>query len=385
MSRVIVTQRGARHRYQIPRMLEEAGLLAALYTDSTAYSPVGRIAGVLCKTGLGIHKLKALASRLPEGIPADKIFSSDRELLHRGELSTDFEKWGLRGATVVYNMNGEDIPFLKYAREHGAKIIVDVFISPQANQNLYDEQLRFKGAGEKGTLSEADCRRAEHRGIGAYAPLADILLCPSEWVAAGVREFAPDHAHKIHVVPYGSSIEPKRQSDVEPGRLFFAGRDALRKGLPYLAEAVAQLKESGLSLKARIAGLSREECDWMPYADQLDFLGIVPMGDMTKEYERADVFVLPSLAEGQAGVILEALSHGCPVVATRESGVDLITNENGMLVESRSAGQLADAIKSLVMNREFRDRIGVQGRCFFEQEFARNAWRSRLVEVVEKL
>ncbi|WP_322607553.1 glycosyltransferase family 4 protein [Pontiella agarivorans] len=380
-----MTQRGARHRYQIPRMLEEAGLLAALYTDSTVYSPVGRMAGVLCKIGLGVHKLKALALRVPEGIPADKIFSSDRELLHRGKLSTVFEKRGLRGASVVYNMNGEDIPFLKYARAHGAKIIVDVFISPKANQNLYAEQQRFKGAGEKGGLSEADCRRAEHRGIGAYAPLADILLCPSEWVADGVRDFAPDHAHKIRVVPYGSSIEPKRQVDVEPGRLLFAGRDALRKGLPYLAEAVAQLKSSGLSLQARVAGLTRKECDWMPYADHLEFLGIVPMDKMSQEYERADLFVLPSLAEGQAGVILEALSHGCPVAATRESGVDLITNENGMLVESRSAAQLADAIKTMVVDRGFRDRIGAQGRYFFEREFAPKVWRSRLVEVVEKL
>lgn len=387
--KVIVCQRGARHRYAIPRMFEEEGMLAALYTDSTVYSPLGRLAGL--SGGGGASRLGALTARKPEGVPENKVRSSDRLVyaafskgLIRPELSPVFRHWGLGDADVVYSMYGEDRPFLEWAKKRGAKIVVDVFISPLANRNLFEEQQQFHVPGRT-KLSESECRPSTERGIGAYAPIADILLCPSEWVAEGVKAFVPDQAHKIRVVPYGSSIRPGDQQGVERGRLLFAGRDALRKGLPYLAQAVEKLSASGLTLEARVAGLSAEECAWMPGFQSLEFLGVVEMARMSEEYARADLFVLPSLAEGQAGVVLEALAHGCPVVATRESGVDFKNGEDGLLVEMRSVEQLEAAIRRIVTDRAERNRIGANGKKFFEREFSSSVWKERLVEVINTL
>ncbi len=381
---VLVCQRGARHRYTIPRMLEEAGMLAALYTDSTVHSAAGKLARFTGKGG----RLQALTAREPKGIPAGKIYSSDRLLISAasrglvsGELSRSYQRWGLQKADVVYSMYGEDLPFVHWAKKQGAKIIVDVFISPLANRNLFEEQRKF-GVHGGYPLNEEECRVSRTRGIGAYAPIADILLCPSEWVAEGVREFVPEEAHKIRVVPYGSSIQPGEQKNVQPGRLLFAGRDALRKGLPYFAEAVVNLKKSGVELDARVAGLTAESCSWMPCADALNFLGVVKMDQMSAEYEKADAFVLPSLAEGQAGVVLEALAHGCPVIATKESGVDFKHGENGLLVERRSVAQLEDSIKLILTNRNLRDKLGTNGKAFFEAEFSVDVWKHRLIEVI---
>jgi len=390
--KVLVCQRGARHRYAIPRLFEEAGLLVALYTDSTALSPMGKLAWISCQMGFKHGNVLALSSRVPKGIPRQKVFSTDRLLysaIGKGRLASDlspvYRKWGLQEADVVYSMYGEDLSFLKWAKSQGAKIIVDIFISPLANQMVFDEQGRFDNVPAGKRIKGSDCRCSEERGIGALAPVADILLCPSDWVADGVRRFVPAHAHKIRVVPYGSSVSPREQKEVVPGRILFAGRDPLRKGLPYLAEAVSNLRESGMRLEARVAGLSASDCRWVPHHEELNFLGVVKMDRMGSEYERADIFVLPSLAEGQAGVVLEALSYGCPVVSTRESGVDFSSYENGVLVDACSTGQIESAIAKLVSDRGLRDRIALNGKQYFEREFSVRLWRERLCGIVEEL
>ena len=73
---VIVCQHGSRHRYAIPRMLEEAGALATLYTDSSAESWLGKIAGRKGAAG------GALDRWVIEGVPSDKVFSSDAPHLY---------------------------------------------------------------------------------------------------------------------------------------------------------------------------------------------------------------------------------------------------------------------------------------------------------------
>ncbi len=386
--KVLVIQRGARHRYSIPRLLENAKLLEALYTDSSAYSTAGRIAAKFSDMG---PRVQALASRIPESIPREKVFSSDKPLissLSRTVISSDmsgvFKRWGLQGAGIVYSMYGEELDFLRWAKAQGAKIIVDVFISPLSNQVVLDEQDKFDvPSGFRVDASE--CDYSPDRGVGAFAPIADILLCPSEWVAEGVRKFVPDCAHKIRIVPYGSSLHPKNQEGDNLGRILFAGRDPLRKGLPYLAEAVHRLRQSGMNLDVRVAGLEQQECNWFPHYQELNYLGLVKMDKMGEEFARADAFILPSLSEGQAGVLLEALSYGCPVIATRESGVDLTQNENGILVDAASGKQIEEAIARIIQDRDFRAKLSENGRAFFEQNFSMNLWQERLTKVVREL
>lgn len=389
--KVLVAQRGARHRYAIPRIFEEADMLAALYTDSTAYSRAGRLAARLPGLACRSSALQALTSRNPAGIPREKIYASDRPLFSRltrgmihGDIGPVYQRWGLSGADAVYSMYGEDIRFLDWAKSQGAKVIVDVFISPVSNQVVLDEQQHFK-VPECYQVRSDECRPSEDRGIGAFAPLADMLVCPSEWVADGVRRFVPDHAHKIQVVPYGSSIQPQEQHDIEEGRILFAGRDPLRKGLPYLAEAVHQLRQQGMKLDVRIAGLEKSECKWFPHYDELNYLGLVELARMGNEFARCDMFILPSLSEGQAGVILEALSFGCPVIATRESGVDFLNKDNGMLIPARSANAIAAAIAEVVKDRSLRNKLSGGGKYFFEENFSMSMWKKRLLHAVKDL
>ncbi len=380
--KVLVCQRGARHRYAIPRLLEDEGMLAGLYTDSCAYSRVGRIAVGLGKLGIRHPSVRALASRRPLGIPRNKIFSSDRELIcssSRRGVEADYRRWGLQEAGVVYSMYGEDLEFLEWIKSQGVKIMIDVFVHPATNRIVSLEEASLHGSALPDSIGTEDehSRRAFE--------LADLLLCPSGWVADGVGEFAPECGEKIRLVQYGSSLKVRdsiNQSS-ETGRILFAGREPLRKGLHYLADAAKLVREAGFEIDVRAAGVNRSDIGWMQNSSEINCLGTLPMDEMHKEFSRAEVFVLPSLSEGQAGVVLEAMASGCPVIATRESGIDFDTG-SGITVPVCDAAALATALIEVLRNRDQRNALA-EGALRQAETFSMESWSERLVGVVQEV
>jgi glycosyltransferase involved in cell wall biosynthesis len=385
--KVLVCQRGARHRYAIPRLFEESGMLSALYTDSSAYSPLGRIAGLLGRVGIGPDKLRALASRVPGGIPASKIYSTDQllfswsrsDLLER-ELSARFKHWGLQDSDVVYSMYGEEFEFVEWACGQGKKLIVDIFIHPSTDRIMAVEHERVFGTSDYDRTFADNLDRHSRR----LFELADIILCPSEWVREGVLELAPEAEPNVRTVPYGSSLNVEKtiNEQPEPGRILFAGRDPFRKGLHHLAAAAHMMKNSGQNITVWAAGVSEKEIGWMELQG-IKCLGMLPTDAMKREFRAADVFVLPSLSEGQAGVVLEAMACGCPVIATRESGIDFMPG-CGITVPPCNPDALAHSIGRVVSDRGLRQQLA-HGALRQAKQFSMQAWKERLVDVVESL
>jgi glycosyltransferase involved in cell wall biosynthesis len=356
-------------------------MLAALYTDSTTYSFVGRLACLLKKSGVDYPRLNAFVSRKLEGIPAGKVHSFDNFLdLPWGGLHSKYRRSGLQGADVVYSMCGEEFRFLRWAKEQGCRIVVDIFVHPGTDRIIKNEAVHYCG---KCRVAEAHIVDQENHFRRSFE-IADIILCPSSWVAEGVREYGAEHSRKIRIVPYGSSLPRRTGINENPvkGRVLFAGRDPLRKGLHYLAEAARMLRESGMDIDVRVAGLSQADVDWIPDCGELNCLGNVPMDQMHHEFEQAEVFVLPSLSEGQAGVVLESMACGCPVIATRESGVDFMGG-CGITVPARDAKALADAIMYVVKDRSTRNALA-RGALRQSAHFSVDVWKARLVEIANE-
>jgi len=72
-------------------------------------------------------------------------------------------------------------------------------------------------------------------------------------------------------------------------------------------------------------------------------------------YARSDILVLPSLWEGYGIVLLEAMSFGLPVIATRVGGIPEIVSDgrNGLLVEAGNVPDLARAMRYLIEHPEY--------------------------------
>jgi glycosyltransferase involved in cell wall biosynthesis len=157
--------------------------------------------------------------------------------------------------------------------------------------------------------------------------LADGVACASRFTAASVRAVA-GAPHVVSVIPYGcfadaagSAISAIRPKLAKP-QVLFVGQGTQRKGLHHLLKVWAR----GLFRDAELTLVVNNMDPGI--AKLIDQLAAKPrlLQGLTKqqlqaEYERADVFLLPSLVEGFGLVYLEALSAGCHVIGTTNTGL----------------------------------------------------------------
>lgn len=147
-----------------------------------------------------------------------------------------------------------------------------------------------------------------------------------------------------------------------------------RKGQEVLIQALALLKERGVSLNALIVGspLPGNECHLRKMHSLAQRLGVIAQvrflpeqNDVWPYYALMDIFIMPSvLPEPLGNVIIEAMAMGVPVVASRGGGTsDLIEDgRSGFLVQPGNCAELADKLAYLNQNTEKRREMGEAGR-----------------------
>ncbi len=135
------------------------------------------------------------------------------------------------------------------------------------------------------------------------------------------------------------------------------------KGHRYLLEALAQLAPRHPELHVAVAGRGELEAPLRARArelqvdDRFHLLGL--RSDIANVLAGADVFVLPSLAEGVPLALLEAMLAGRPVVATSVGEVPIVLDGGraGLLVHSEDAPALATALSSLLSDPALARRV----------------------------
>jgi glycosyltransferase involved in cell wall biosynthesis len=111
----------------------------------------------------------------------------------------------------------------------------------------------------------------------------------------------------------------------------------------------------------------------------LEYAGPIPRTEVREEFLRADVFVLPTLAEGSAIAHIEALACGVPVVTTPNCGTLIRDGVEGFLVPIRDAESLADRIEKIVTNRQLREEMGARARELALREHTWERYEERLM------
>ena len=94
--------------------------------------------------------------------------------------------------------------------------------------------------------------------------------------------------------------------------------------------------------------------------DNVTFTGLVTFDKMKKIYESADVFVLPSFAEGMAQVGIEAMACGLPIICSYNSGVADIVNEgiDGFIIEAGNTQCIVDRIQWFLDHKDKIEEMG---------------------------
>jgi glycosyltransferase involved in cell wall biosynthesis len=296
-------------------------------------------------------------------------------------FSQVLEKWGFANATTIYSMFGEGWSFIEAAKKRGLKIALDMFVNPITHRIVQDEQRAFP---EWEAPDDADFKLQEE-DLDRRIALADLLMCPADAVVDGLRFYPSFSEDKIRVVPYGFAGDVRlEQSRPVERRILFGGAATLRKGIHYLAKAAEILSGQFPEYEFRVAGTVTETVRKKHECRFLTFLSPLTRAEFLTEMAMTDVFVLPTLAEGSATTVYEALACGVPVVTTRSAGSVIRSGNEGLIVPERDSKALAEAIACITSQRDLRNRMSIAA-VGTAREFSEARWGSRLVAALESL
>ncbi len=374
MNKVVVSQLGARMHYAVPRIFASAGRLAHFYTDICATKGWPRIVTTL-PSPMFPAPLRRLAGRRPTGVPAEltTVFSGFgiRSAFRRLQSKTVVEQtehavWagsrfsrlvvrnGFHGASGLYAFSGDALEQMQAARRLGMWTAVEQMIAPRNMvEALIDREKQRFPAWVETAQSNPHAKTFANREKAEWA-LADAIVCPSEFVRkAVIAEGGP--ADRCILVPYGvdapvASIRTARAPG--PLRVLTVGEVGLRKGSPYVVEAARLV---GAAARFRMAGQpALPGKTVMEISQWVELRGIVPRTQIGEEFRWADVFLLPSICEGSATAVYEALAAGLPVITTENTGSVVRDGIEGFIVEVCNAEAIALAVERLAANDGLR-------------------------------
>jgi glycosyltransferase involved in cell wall biosynthesis len=247
----------------------------------------------------------------------------------------------------------------------------------------------------------ADFGNPASNHLAAKIASARLVICISRFgVAQAMLNSAPADWPKIVRVPCGVDLQRFKPRSASPGdfsdrpmRLLTVGRLGPEKGHLVLLEALAKLRAGGGQAELTLVGEGPQRIAIEEATGRLGLRGAVTLAgavgqdDIQEYYEAADVFVLPSLAEGLPVVLMEALAGGVPVVASGIMGIpELVRNgETGLLVPPADAEALASALARLARDGDLRQRLAAAGRELVRESHDLEKSAARVAELFTEL
>lgn len=185
---------------------------------------------------------------------------------------------------------------------------------------------------------------------------------------------------------FSESNEQKRYC-LENGYCLFVGRLTRRKGVRYILQSLVNTKASCVIVgdgpeREKLEQLSRR----LKISDRVLFTGFVPVQELRKWYVNAGFFVFPSVADAFPLSILEAMSSGLPVIASRIPGLDeiVVDNYNGFTVSPGNVEAFESRIEVLSEDTSLQRKMGDNARRMMERKFSWQKTANQTAKVYEE-
>jgi glycosyltransferase involved in cell wall biosynthesis len=207
----------------------------------------------------------------------------------------------------------------------------------------------------------------------AYS-LCKNLIIVSDSMKSGLLELFPELVNKMKVIPNmvnGNYFHfPEKPRENDPFVFLSAGRLSAVKCLDIIISAFGELiKKTDRKVFLRIAGRGElrgqleKQVQQSSLSEKVTFLGRVSRDRMVQEMQEANCFVLASSYEAFGVVLIEAMSTGLPVIATRSGGPESIMDAScGLLVEPGNIVELTQAMLKMVSEYDRFDQQNIRGR-----------------------
>jgi glycosyltransferase involved in cell wall biosynthesis len=307
---------------------------------------------------------------------------------------------GARGALWQIFYFGESVLLWDRCRRRGATHVHAHFANVASDVALLAARLG-RGAGEgprswsltmHGSTEFYDVPRYR---LAEKARQAEFVACVSDFTRSQMMLFLEEeHWPKLALVRCG--VDPERFAPRDgdrggPLRILTVGRLVGGKGFALLVDAVHALVERGHDVALTVvgdgpsAGHLHARARRLGLADSVEWVGALGQDEIRERYASADVFCLPSFAEGVPVVLMEAMAMEVPVVATRLAGIPELIEDgtSGLLVTPARADELADALGRLAGDPELRARLGAAGRRAVLDGYDLGRWTGALRGLLE--
>lgn len=380
MKMISVAILGARMHYAVPEILFKHKYLKIMYTDVyIGNKPM--LEKVLSFIFPRNKIVKTILGRKSKIINRDNILSFDllgfvyfykRKRIKNNQSSEHIYEItnmkfnqkiiddGMKGTDFIYGFNTASKELFEYAKKHNIGCILEQTIATKFIENkiLKNEINKFGNIDSALKINEDKVMIEREQ---KEWEMADIILAPSIFVyesliKSGVKK------EKCHIVPYGVNPdkfqfnEKKRSKKDQNLKVLFVGHVGLRKGVHYLLDAVKYLDMKKFNIK--LAGDVTLEEDFVSlYKDKVNLLGRVPRSEIHDLMKWADVFIFPSLCEGSATVIYEALSSGVPVICTENSGSLVENNVDGIIIPACDSRVIAEKLELLRVDSKLYNNL----------------------------
>jgi len=224
------------------------------------------------------------------------------------------------------------------------------------------------------------------------------IVTPSIWLAKEAKKSLLFKNKRIEVIPNSidstifQAIDKNKAKEllkIETDTIVLGfgvlNHNERRKGFNELLIAIKKI-ESSLKEK-KVIGL------FFGQSDIKDFpIPIINNGHISDEkelslvYSALDIFILPSLEDNLPNTILESLSCQTPIIAFDTGGIrDIVSKENGILVEKSNTSSLSNAILELVNDKKLREEKGKRGRELIVKNYQIETQAKRYLELYQEL
>lgn len=275
---------------------------------------------------------------------------------------------------------------IEKAQKVGMKVIVDHSIAHPAYMDIhlkpeYIKNNAYFNIGMDSPLFQFTIKDAE---------MADIVLVNSDFVKHTFIECGYP-AEKIRVIVQGVRDDfyalKSNYKIKQPVKLLFTGGFGFRKGGEYLLQALQMLQSENFDFEMHIVGSFHEAKDLIEEypIKNIFYHGFIPQDSLKEYLGSCDIYVFPSLSEGCASSGMEALMAGLPVIATYESGFPITHNQEGIIIPSENAFELAEAIKNLTTNNLLREKLGKNAAKLIKENYSWEKYANSLTELYTEM
>ena len=253
-------------------------------------------------------------------------------------------------------------------RKSGAKIILETGTS-----HILTQQKILQEEYKKYTISHAPITQKNREKILAEYEQTDYIMTPSEFVR---KSFITQgiEPKKILKINYGSEVAYFKKEYNSPWEkppiftIIFVGMLSIRKGIHYLLDAWNKLNLPENKTQLLLVGSMQQDIRSLlrktAIKNNIVFYGPTSQEKLRKLYHTSSLFVLPSVEDGFATVIREAMASSLPVICTTQSGGDdLISNgQEGFVVPACNSQELGEKIEWCYNNQEQAHLMGIKGQ-----------------------